>query len=398
MNIYKKKSVWKWLLILAAGIIVGLSLLYFNHLTDEIAEEESKKANLIAITFKRINSVTDDEYRGFLLEIVKNNTSIPVMLVDENGNITAHRNVINDLDRQRKLNDKIYSKEIDDQLSIRLEEMKHIHEPIEIKIFEGYTNYVYYDNSLLWRQLKYFPYAQIIIILLFLGIAYFLFSTSRKAEQNQVWVGMSKETAHQLGTPISSMIGWVEYIKSMNAEDLDLNVVVPEMDKDVKRLEQIAERFSKIGSEPDLDKSELSDAVKHTYDYMKKRASEHINFEFDSSQSMDVMLSAPLFSWVIENLIKNALNAIVNDGEISITVFKQGTEAIIDVKDSGKGIAKGNFALVFKPGYTTRKRGWGLGLSLTKRIVEEYHQGKIFVKESAINQGTTFRIILPISK
>ena len=398
MNIYKKKSLWKWLLVLAAGIIVGLSLLYFNHLTDEIAEEESKKANLIAMTFKRINIVTDDEYRGFLLDILKNNTSIPVMLVDEDGNITAHRNVINDLDRRRKLEDKIYSKEIDDKLSSRLEVMKHIHDPIEIKIFEGYINYVYYDNSLLWRQLKYFPYAQIFIILLFLGIAYFLFSTSRKAEQNQVWVGMSKETAHQLGTPISSMMGWVEYIKSMNAEDLDLNVIVPEMDKDVKRLEQIAERFSKIGSEPDLYKAELSDSVKHTYDYMKKRASEHINFQFASSQSMDVMLSAPLFSWVIENLIKNALNAIVNDGAISITIFKQGTDAIIDVKDSGKGIAKGNFALVFKPGYTTRRRGWGLGLSLTKRIVEEYHQGKIFVKESAINQGTTFRIILPISK
>jgi signal transduction histidine kinase len=163
-------------------------------------------------------------------------------------------------------------------------------------------------------------------------------------------------------------------------------------------LEQNAERYSKIGTEPDLYKTELSEAVKNTNDNMKKRASEHINFEFTSIQSMDVMLSAPLFSWVIENLIKNALNAIVDDGQISITIFKQGTDAIIDVKDSGKGIAKGNFALVFKPGYTTRRRGWGLGLSLTKRIVEEYHQGKIFVKESAINQGTTFRIILPISE
>jgi len=385
------------MLLLMAGTIVFLSLLYFNHLTDEIADQESKKANLMAMTFKRINTVSDDEYRGFLLEIIKNNTSIPVLLVDEEDNITAHRNVVENFDSQRKLTDEVYSKKVQLELKKRLLEIKKVHAPIEIKIFDGYTNYVYYDNSMLWKQLKFFPYAQIFIILLFLAIAYFLFSTSRKAEQNQVWVGMSKETAHQLGTPISSMMGWVEYIKSMQAKDLEWNDIIREIDKDVKRLEQIADRFSKIGSEPDLELVEINTAVGKTIDYMSKRASDKIIFDFEFSDSLKVMLSVPLFSWVIENLIKNALNAIGSDGKILVKIFQQHNNAVIDIIDNGNGIAKRNFKTVFKPGFTTRKRGWGLGLSLTKRIVEQYHQGKIFVKESVINEGTVFRITLPLA-
>lgn len=385
------------MLLLMAGTIVFLSLLYFNHLTDEIADQESKKANLMAMTFKRINTVSDDEYRGFLLEIIKNNTSIPVLLVDEEDNITAHRNVVENFDSQRKLTDEVYSQKVQLELKKRLLEIKKVHAPIEIKIFDGYTNYVYYDNSMLWKQLKFFPYAQIFIILLFLAIAYFLFSTSRKAEQNQVWVGMSKETAHQLGTPISSMMGWVEYIKSMQAKDLEWNDIIREIGKDVKRLEQIADRFSKIGSEPDLELVEINAAVGKTIDYMSKRASDKIIFDFEFSGSLKVMLSVPLFSWVIENLIKNALNAIGSDGKILVKIFQQHNNAVIDIIDNGNGIAKRNFKTIFKPGFTTRKRGWGLGLSLTKRIVEQYHQGKIFVKESVINEGTVFRITLPLA-
>lgn len=395
MNIYEAKSYWKLLLLLAAAVVFGFSLYIFNKLTDEIALEEKKKVDLIAATFERIGEVESDEYRSFLLEIVKNNKTVPVLLVDSKDNIIAHKNVLEKLDTPRYRSDELYRAEIKAKLHTRLEEMKYLsNPPKEISVVGNIKQYVYYDNSILWKKLKFFPYAQIVIVVLFLLITYFLFSTSRKAEQNQVWVGMSKETAHQLGTPISSMIGWMEYLKSMDANDIDYDMIVSEMGKDVKRLEQITERFSKIGSEPDLEEVDISDALGKTYHYMKKRASSNVLIDFNSNTDDKVKLNIPLFSWVIENLVNNALNAIGAKGEIHITVSSLNGQVLIDVKDSGKGIAKSNFKTVFKPGYTTRKRGWGLGLSLAKRIVEEYHNGKIFVKDSVLNKGTTFRIIL----
>lgn len=393
MNIYAKKSYWKIFLFLAATFIVLVSLWFSRTLAEGIAKQEQIKVDLIAKSHEQINKVEDSGYRGFLLELIKENKTVPVILADKEDNILAHRNVIEEIDRNRYLEDEKYAAFVDEKLKDRLAEMKSLRDPEEIVIFEGYNNYIYFDNSILYKQLSLFPYVQFFFLFLFLGIAYFLFSTSRKAEQNQVWVGMSKETAHQLGTPISSMMGWMEYIKSMG-NDVDLQTVVPEMTKDVARLEQIAERFSKIGSEPDLSEMVLSEAVLKTFDYIKKRSSENVSFGFHVEEESKVFISPPLFSWVIENILKNALNAIQGKGEINVNIGVHANQAFIDIKDSGKGIAKSDFKTVFKPGYTTRQRGWGLGLSLTKRIIEEYHQGRVFVKESTLGKGSTFRIFL----
>jgi len=265
-------------------------------------------------------------------------------------------------------------------------------QPIEVEFGDGTKSYIFYQESTLLTQLKYYPYVMFTIIGLFLLIAYLLFSTARRVEQNQVWVGMAKETAHQLGTPLSSLIAWLEYLRSKGLDP----ETAGEIEKDVKRLETITERFSKIGSVPKLDEVDVSKVLNDAVNYMKLRTSRNVAFSVEKASAGEIraQLNVPLFEWVIENLIRNAVDAMNGNGEIKITVSDQTQFVYIDVCDTGKGIPKSKYKTVFEPGYTTKQRGWGLGLSLTKRIIENYHSGKIFVKSSEIDKGTTFRIVL----
>ena len=277
----------------------------------------------------------------------------------------------------------------------KIAQLKGKNPAIEIDIDGLEKQYIYYDDSILLKQLSYFPYVQLSIIALFLILLLWAFTSDKRSEQNLVWVGLSKETAHQLGTPITSLLAWVEILKAKYKDD----DIIHEMGKDVDRLRTIAERFSKIGSKPSLEENNLVGVVEHTVHYMENRTSRRISYTVESaSEVIPVMLNVPLFEWVIENLCKNAIDAMDGDGKIDVSMMIEGKRVIVDVTDNGKGIERGKFKAVFRPGYTTKRRGWGLGLSLVKRIVEEYHQGKIFVKSSEVGKGTTFRISLPIAQ
>jgi len=313
------------------------------------------------------------------LQVLQNNKTVPVILTDKEGNIVSYKN----LDSIKARDEKYLKRQLD--------LMKDQNDSILIDLGGGDRNYIYYKKSIILTKLIWYPYIQMIVILLFILVSYFAFSTSRKAEQNKVWVGLSKETAHQLGTPTSSMLAWIELLKSKNA----VPDILPEMEKDVKRLEKITERFSKVGSRPKMKPVRMDETLKNTIEYLRPRSSGKVKFELNMPEQLSpVPLNAPLFEWVIENICKNALDAIEGKGSIKITVKENAGNFTIDITDTGKGIAKSKQKTIFKPGYTTKERGWGLGLSLTKRIVEEYHNGKIFVHNSDINKGTTFRIIL----
>jgi signal transduction histidine kinase len=331
--------------------------------------------------FAEIKLVFDSLTRSFISEVVSNTASVPVIYTDSTKhNIVASGNI----DSLTLADETLLNK--------RIIKMSEENKPIEIELEEGVKHYIFYEESLLLKQLKYYPYVQFTAIGIFLIIAYSLFSTARKSEQNQVWVGMSKETAHQLGTPISSLMAWVELLKSKQVDES----IVTELNRDVDRLNTIAERFSKVGSEPSLQAENIVQVIENFIDYMKKRSSKNITFEIKSTLNESTManLNVPLFEWVIENLCKNAIDAMDGKGKINIDIFENEKNIIIDFSDTGKGIPKGKLKTVFEPGFTTKKRGWGLGLSLCKRIIENYHKGKISVKKSEPNQGTTFRIVL----
>ncbi len=498
MNIYSKKQKWKLWLFVTAIVIVGVSLWYTNTLVNKIAQEErrkvklwadaiQKKVKLVKYTHELFDKMSVDERKkvelwaeatrqlsrdltdySFVLKVVSDNTTVPVILADENGIPVTSRN----LDKNKET-DKAYLKQ-------QMEEMRAVQTPIEITIYKGQKNYLYfkdsklfselkttmddliksfisevavnsasvpviytdstkqnviaagnvdttkiknktflqntiatmasqnqpievefgdgsksyifYQESMLLTQLKYYPYVMFGIIGLFLLVAYLLFSTARRVEQNQVWVGMAKETAHQLGTPLSSLIAWLEYLKS---KGLDIETS-SEIEKDVKRLETITERFSKIGSVPKLDYVDVIKVLEDSVNYMKSRTSKNVAFSISAENQKEMMaqLNVPLFEWVIENLIRNAVDAMNGNGAITIALSDQTQFVYIDITDTGKGIQKSKYKTVFEPGYTTKQRGWGLGLSLTKRIIENYHSGKIFVKSSEPDKGTTFRIVL----
>jgi anti-sigma regulatory factor (Ser/Thr protein kinase) len=329
--------------------------------------------------FSDLRMVLDDLIKSFISEIVVNSATVPVIFTDESKNeIIATGNIdsalITDPDYIRKT------------ISI----MEAQNTPIRIQLDEGHINYIFYQESFLLTQLKYYPYVQIAVFAIFLIVAYSLFSTARKSEQNQVWVGMAKETAHQLGTPLSSLMAWVELLKMQGVDQ----EIISEIDKDIKRLETITERFSKIGSNPDLQPENLAMVLKNSIGYLQMRVSDKVKFILNSPSDVIVPINIPLFEWVIENLCKNSIDAMNGKGIINIQVTENQNEIFIDISDTGKGISKGNMKTVFQPGYTTKKRGWGLGLTLVKRIIENYHSGKIFVKRSDVNKGTTFRIIL----
>jgi len=383
MDIYQKKSRWKLILFLAGLTIVLISLVYTNQIARQVAEEERAKAKLWADAITAA-SVIDENCLTFVSNIIIDIKTIPVIITDETGRIGDFAN----LDPSRE-NDETY-------IQKQLEIMKDANSSIDIEVL-GVRQKLYYKNTHLLTMLQYFPFFQLGLISLFLGVGYWAFSSARRSEQNQVWVGMSKETAHQLGTPISSMVAWYEHLK-IEAEGNEYQQgILKEFRKDIGRLELIAERFSKIGSKPTLEPINIYHTLEETFKYMKRRAPKSVKFDYpDTSQApMLAKINPPLFNWVLENLLKNALDASNGKGTISAEVFDDEDYLYIDISDTGKGIAPGKLRTVFQPGYTTKKRGWGLGLSLTKRIVENYHSGRIFVKESQLNQGTTFRIQLP---
>jgi len=383
MDIYQKKSRWKLILFLAGLTIVLISLVYTNQIARQVAEEERAKAKLWADAITAA-SVIDENCLTFVSNIIIDIKTIPVIITDETGRIGDFAN----LDPSRE-NDETY-------IQKQLEIMKDANSSIDIEVL-GVRQKLYYKNTHLLTMLQYFPFFQLGLISLFLGVGYWAFSSARRSEQNQVWVGMSKETAHQLGTPISSMVAWYEHLK-IEAEGNEYQQgILKEFRKDIGRLELIAERFSKIGSKPTLEPINIYHTLEETFKYMKRRAPKSVKFDYpDTSQApMLAKINPPLFDWVLENLLKNALDASNGKGTISAEVFDDEDYLYIDISDTGKGIAPGKLRTVFQPGYTTKKRGWGLGLSLTKRIVENYHSGRIFVKESQLNQGTTFRIQLP---
>jgi signal transduction histidine kinase len=368
------------IIILFGAIFIGaFSTIYTNHLVEELKEEEQNKVELWAQAIRLlVQSDNSDHSLPLILEVIKNNTTVPVLIADADGTINHYRNL------------NVPEKNTEQYLQQKLKELKDDGEQIEIDLGDGDMQYLYYKTSTLLIKLTWFPIIQLLIISIFVFIAYLAFSNSRKAEQNQIWVGMAKETAHQLGTPITSLMGWTDFLglKSTNQEILD------EIKKDVNRLQNIADRFSKIGSKPILQETELDEVVKNSIEYLRNRSSNKVEFNIDLSENTLVKVNITLIEWVFENLIKNAIDAIKGDGIISVSTHKLDAAVAIDVSDNGKGISRHRFKTVFEPGYTTKERGWGLGLSLTKRIVEEYHKGKIFVKESEPYKKTTFRIIL----
>ncbi|MGM0530585.1 MAG: sensor histidine kinase [Bacteroidota bacterium] len=381
MHIYHRKQRWKIYLIIAAIFIAVGSFMFTNDLSERLAKEEREKVELWAEGMKELTSNRDkDGDYSFILEVIKNNETVPMILTDENEQVISTRNV--------KLSDK--NKEA--ELNQLIREMKSEHEPIEIKLPEE-KQYIFYKDSTLLTRLSFFPLIQFAVLALFLFIAYYAFSSAKRAEQNQVWVGMSKETAHQLGTPTSSLLANLELLKM---EELKNPAIVQEVEKDINRLKKITERFSKIGSKPSLSSENISNVLMNTVNYIQSRVSRRveISLNFDQNSEIYVPVNKALFEWVVENLFKNAIDSMNGEGNIKLSLSEKAHLLYIDITDEGKGIPKSKHKTIFQPGYTTRKRGWGLGLSLAKRIIEQYHNGKIYVHHSDANKGTTMRVIL----
>jgi len=381
MNIYTNKKRWKLFLLIGAIAIGTFTLWYTQNLVEELKEQERQRMALWANAMRELTLTNSDQNTSPLIfDIIKNNTTIPIILTDDNDTILYYRNI------------NISEKKDNKALYRKLNEMKNDSSVFVIDLGDNVKQYLYYGDSILIRQLSWFPIVQLLVVSIFIFVAYLAFSGARKAEQDQVWAGMAKETAHQLGTPTSSLLGWIDVLKlKMNDEDL-LN----EMSNDVNRLQTITDRFSKIGSRPEMKPVPLNSVIKSSIEYLNKRTSKKIKFKLElPEETLTANISPVLFEWVIENVCKNAIDASGGKGEIKISLKKERGNIVIDIKDHGKGIIKSRFRTVFEPGYTTKERGWGLGLSLTKRIIEQYHGGKIFVKESEVGKGTTFRIMLP---
>ena len=404
-NIYDSRRIWKVVFLAISLVLVALFLYISNNLVKDLAEQERERMEIWANATRELATMgsggevdadgnlietgtTDVE---FLFGIIQGNHNIPVLLVDDQDNILDHRNF--------RLPEPVDSLSFEispanlEYLNKKLRHLKNTGNKIEIQIDESTTQYLYYEDSTLLRRLSYFPYIQLAVLILFFAIAYFALMSIKRAEQNKVWVGLSKETAHQLGTPISSLMAWMQLLESMGVD----KSIVTDMDKDVKRLSTIADRFSKIGSMPDKELTSINEAVVSSLEYMRARIPKRVDLHIHTNDQTNngVMLSQTLFAWVMENLTKNAVDAMDGEGRLDITVEDSPNNVVILVKDTGKGIARKNFKNVFTPGFTTKKRGWGLGLTLVKRIIEEYHNGQIYIKESEVGKGTTFGIELP---
>ncbi len=389
-NIYELRRYGKIAFLIASASVVALFLYFSNGLISDLSAQERERMEIWADATKQIISATSGTGNAggtdidFLLSIIQRNTTIPVLLTDSEGNILQHRNF--------KLPATEGDPRNDEFLKERLDRLRGSSNTIRIELAPGETHYLYYEDSTLLRRLSVFPYIQLLVMLAFIAVVYFAVLSTKKAEQNKVWVGLSKETAHQLGTPISSLMAWMELLPDMGV-DPD---TVAEINKDVNRLSTIASRFSKIGSAPRMEPADLNVITSEASGYMATRISSKISLRCNTAAgTLPVMACAPLLAWVIENLVKNAVDAMDGNGNITVETKSTITGASIEISDTGKGICRKNFDTIFRPGYTTKKRGWGLGLTLARRIIEEYHGGRIYVARSAPGAGTTFRIDFP---
>ncbi|WP_289287119.1 ATP-binding protein [uncultured Duncaniella sp.] len=397
-NIYdiRRRGVIGFLLL--SVVVVSVFLFYSDSLVKDLSQQERERMQIWAdATRELVNPVNPDSQSGsnvdFLLSIIERNRTIPVLLTDETGEIIMQRNFslpeppdslsLSLSDVNRSFLDK------------KLDELRNSPNVIEIDMGEAGKQWLYYEDSKVLRSLGFYPYVQLLVLLAFVLIVYYAVSSTKRAEQNKVWVGLSKETAHQLGTPISSLMAWMELLEESGVSP----ETVAEMNKDVKRLSTIASRFSKIGSRPSMEIYDINEIVSHASDYMSSRISRRIRLTLMPwHEPLIITLSPPLTEWVMENLIKNAVDAMEGSGKIDIAIRPEKNKAIIEISDTGKGIARKNQKAIFNPGFTTKSRGWGLGLTLTKRIIEEYHGGLIYVKKSEIGVGTTFAIELPMAE
>lgn len=394
----------KTVFLICSVLAVILFLMISTNLVKQLSAQERERMNIWASATEKMAKADSNADFEFLLNIIAQNNSIPVMVTDGDKNILEYRNYtlpdrigdgehvafsdLTERNRQylvKRLAKATGAKSMDD--AVRTD--SHF---IRVEVFPGVNQYIYYEDSILLRRLSLYPYVELSVMLVLVLIIYSAVVYAKKAEQNRVWVGLSKETAHQLGTPISSLMAWTQYLEAAGTDE----DVTTEIDKDVKRLSVIADRFSKIGSRPDLELEYLNETIVSSLEYMSSRISGKVSLNFHFGEDdYGVRISKSLFEWVMENLTKNAVDAMAGVGEIHITTGKEKDTVWIEFRDTGKGISRKNFSKVFNPGYTTKQRGWGLGLTLVKRIIEEYHNGRIFVKESEIGKGTTFRIELP---
>ena len=378
-SIYDSRQRLKYIFIIGAVIIAIASVFVSDLLIKDLAREERQKIEVWAEATRVVTSEDPSLNMTLILQIIQGNTSIPVMLCNEEDSVMNYKNI------------ELPEKNVEEFLYKKVQELKKKNQPIPIDMEDGTYQYLYYDDSINLKRLLIYPYAQLSVMAVFILIAFLALTSTKRAEQNKVWVGLSKETAHQLGTPISSLIAWVEYLKIKEVDP----ELLSEMEKDVKRLETIADRFSKIGSQPEPVPLDICASVRSALDYMQTRISSKVKIIIEAPEyPVMVLMSNSLFAWVVENLCKNAVDAMGGQGTIRFHIEEKGKKVFIDVCDTGKGILKSKFKTVFNPGYTTKKRGWGLGLSLVKRIIESYHRGKIYVKSSEIGKGTTFRIEL----
>lgn len=390
MDIYQKKSRWKWYLGIAGGLIIVFSMLYTKFLADKLAEEELKKIELLQEAYDQLNVSPDDPAAlncdvSFYLKFFEGNTSVPLILVTLDGYMEG----------------KNYGEELDTSkvfLQKKVEGFRTSGQLPKIITSQVGDIELYFEHSRILTLLKYYPFLQFILVGAFIALGYLAFSAARRGEQNRVWAGMAKETAHQLGTPITGIIAWIEHLRMMKEGDEEVSEILDEMHSDVMRLNLVADRFSKIGSAPELKEIDIYQELDNCRAYMQRRAPRRVKFHFPPPDGgpLTVKINSHLFDWVIENLLRNAIDAMEKgQGDISAEIYEDDRSVFIDISDTGKGIPTGKFKSVFKPGFSTKKRGWGLGLSLAKRIIEEYHSGKIFVKKSTVDKGTTFTIQLP---
>lgn len=377
----------KIILVVAAIVIAVASLMVSHFLVKDLQREERNKMETWAEALNVLNNADENTDLSLVLNVIQSNNTIPVVVMDSSGLVSDYRNV--EMDAKTAADSEAYVARYGKRM---YEEGNYIKIHLGDSICASDYQLVCYDDSTLLKRLSQYPYWQLGIVMIFVVVAIFALLASKRAEQNKVWVGLSKETAHQLGTPISSLMAWVEILKENYPDD----ELIPEMDKDVSRLQLVAERFSKIGSLPEPVDSSMNDVLKHVVDYMDRRTSKKVEITTNMpDEDVIVKMNASLFEWVIENLCKNAVDAMEGSGKIDLSLNDEGIRVVIEVKDNGKGIRKKDVKNVFTPGFTTKKRGWGLGLSLAKRIVEEYHKGRIFVKSSEVGVGTTFRIEIP---
>ncbi len=382
MDFYGKKNLWKFILFIFAVLIGAATLWYTESFLDELREQEIKKVKQFAEAIRNILDADINTNITFEQSIIRSNTTIPIIWADAEGNVIEARNV----DPQKRDNPV--------WLKHKMEEMQAEIPPIEIKVTDELTQYLYYQNSILLTKLRYYPFVLLGVISLFIIIAYIAFSNARKSEQNQVWNGLAKETAHQIGTPLSSLMGWMELLRAKETE----HEMVEEMEKDINRLNTITDRFSKIGSKPSISNQDIVAITEESVSYLKARSPRKVEVVFNAEEAgtsgLSVKLNKPLYEWVIENLVRNAIDALEGAGKIEVRISDLGKRVKIEVEDNGKGIPVNKQKTIFRPGFTTKSRGWGLGLSLAKRIIEEYHGGKIFVAQSDPGRATIFRILL----